>query len=50
MIVNYQSLKGLEFDALFVPMLESFPTDATSASVRMLFYVVTSRARDSRAS
>jgi DNA helicase IV len=44
-IVNYQSLKGLEFDALFVPQLELVEPDVTSASVRMLFYVVMSRAR-----
>lgn len=44
-IVNYQSLKGLEFDALFVPQLELVEHDVTSASVRMLFYVIMSRAR-----
>lgn len=45
-LVHYQSLKGLEFDTLFVPELQRAPTDASSASTRMLFYVVMSRARD----
>jgi DNA helicase IV len=45
-IVNYQSLKGLEFDTLFVPELQQLTRDATSAATRMLFYVITSRARD----
>jgi DNA helicase IV len=45
-IVHYKSLKGLEFDTLFVPELQRALGDATSASMRMLFYVVMSRARD----
>lgn len=44
-IINYMSIKGLEFDALFVPELESVTKDASSAGVRMTFYVVSSRAR-----
>lgn len=44
-IVNYQSLKGLEFDTVFVPDLQQVTRDPTSASTRMLFYVVMSRAR-----
>lgn len=44
-IVNYMSIKGLEFDTLFVPELESLRKDATSAGARMTFYVVASRAR-----
>jgi DNA helicase IV len=45
-LVHYRSLKGLEFDTLFVPELQRAPVDATSASLRMMFYVVMSRARD----
>lgn len=45
-LVHYRSLKGLEFDTLFVPELQRAPVDATSASIRMMFYVVMSRARD----
>lgn len=45
-LVHYRSLKGLEFDTLFVPELQQVTADATSAATRMMFYVVTSRARD----
>lgn len=45
-IVHYKSLKGLEFDTLFVPELQQVTADWTSASTRMTFYVVMSRARD----
>ncbi len=45
-IVNFRSLKGLEFDTLFVPELQQHASDPTSAATRMMFYVVTSRARD----
>jgi DNA helicase IV len=45
-IVNYKSLKGLEFDTLFVPELQQVSADPTSAATRMMFYVVTSRARN----
>ncbi|MFD0687990.1 AAA family ATPase [Actinomadura fibrosa] len=45
-IVNFKSLKGLEFDTLFVPELQRVTADPTSAATRMLFYVVMSRARD----
>lgn len=45
-LVHFRSLKGLEFDTLFVPELQQVTADATSASTRMTFYVVTSRARD----
>lgn len=46
-IVNYQSVKGLEFDSLLVPELQQMDQDITSAGVRMLFYVIFSRARGS---
>ena len=45
-IVNFSSLKGLEFDTLFVPELQQHSADPTSAATRMMFYVVMSRARD----
>lgn len=45
-IVNFRSLKGLEFDTLFVPELQQHSADPTSAATRMMFYVVVSRARD----
>lgn len=43
-LVHYKSLKGLEFDALFVPELQQVTADPTSAATRMMFYVVMSRA------
>jgi len=46
-IVNAASMKGLEFDSLFVPDLEDYEADPTSASIRMLFYVMATRARRS---
>ncbi|MFJ5989261.1 hypothetical protein [Lentzea sp. NPDC092896] len=45
-IVHYKSLKGLEFDTVFVPELQQMAADPTSAAARMMFYVVTSRARN----
>ena len=45
-LVHYKSLKGLEFDTLFVPELQQVTMDPTSAATRMMFYVVMSRARD----
>lgn len=45
-LVHYRSLKGLEFDTLFVPELQQFVDDPSSATARMKFYVVTSRARE----
>jgi DNA helicase IV len=45
-LVHYKSLKGLEFDTLFVPELQQVTVDATSAATRMMFYVVMSRPRN----
>ncbi|MEJ1180990.1 MULTISPECIES: AAA family ATPase [unclassified Pseudarthrobacter] len=45
-LLHYKSLKGLEFDALFVPELQQVAGDVTSAATRMMFYVVMSRARN----
>jgi DNA helicase IV len=44
-VVNYQSAKGLEFDAVFLPELQTIPDDVTGATLRMRFYVLMSRAR-----
>lgn len=46
-IVNAASMKGLEFDSLFVPDLDEYDEDPTSASTRMTFYVLATRARHS---
>ncbi|MGZ4531336.1 MAG: AAA family ATPase [Mycobacteriaceae bacterium] len=45
-VINYASVKGLQFDALFVPELQLVDQDVSSAAVRMRFYVITSRARN----
>lgn len=45
-LIHYKSIKGLEFDALFVPELQQVASDVTSAATRMMFYVVMSRARN----
>lgn len=45
-LINPKSLKGLEFDTLFVPELQQETADTTSAATRMKYYVVMSRARD----
>jgi superfamily I DNA/RNA helicase len=45
-ILNYQSIKGLEFDTLFVPELQEYSQDPSASAPRMLFYVLVSRARD----
>lgn len=44
-VVNYASAKGLEFDAVFVPHLEDMPLDWEGVDIRMLFYVLCTRAR-----
>jgi DNA helicase IV len=43
-IINYRSMKGLEFDTVLVPELQ-LVEDAASPEVKTLFYVVMSRAR-----
>lgn len=45
-IINYQSAKGLEFDAVFLPRLDTYHGDPVSDSTRMKLYMLTSRARD----
>lgn len=44
-IVAYQSAKGLEFDAVFIPLLETRLSDPESDLERMRFYVMSSRSR-----
>jgi len=43
-VLTYMSIKGLQFDTLFVPGLDAVTEDVTSASLRMRYYVVLSRA------
>ena len=45
-IINYQSAKGLEFDAVFLPRVDEYGGDPRSDGTRMKFYMLTSRARD----
>lgn len=45
-IVNYQSAKGLEFDTVFLPELQTLTDDPVSTEFKMKFYVLVSRARD----
>ena len=45
-VLNPWTIKGLEFDTVFVPELQQVSEDATSAGVRMRYYVVFSRARE----
>jgi superfamily I DNA/RNA helicase len=41
-----KSIKGVEFDALFVPQLNSYPVDGANEDfLRMNFYVISTRAR-----
>lgn len=45
-ILTYQSAKGLEFDAVFLPALNEARNDPGAPETRMAFYVLTSRARE----
>jgi superfamily I DNA/RNA helicase len=46
-VLCFASAKGLEFDTVFLPELQSFPVEAFNRdNVRMNLYVMTSRARD----
>lgn len=44
-ILTYASAKGLEFDAVFLPELQSVTGDPHSDDLRMRFYVMASRAK-----
>lgn len=45
-ILTAKSMKGLEFDAVIVADLETYPTDATDHAARMQMYVLATRARE----
>lgn len=46
-VLTYKSAKGLEFDTVFIPELESYwNQDTTDDENRMTYYVLTSRARE----
>jgi superfamily I DNA/RNA helicase len=45
-VLCYQSAKGLEFDTVFLPELQTLTHDINSPEFRMLFYVMISRARE----
>ncbi|MFC9649746.1 MULTISPECIES: DNA helicase [unclassified Streptomyces] len=44
-IVSTASMKGLEFDSVFVPDLDSYADDPTSIDARLRFFVLCTRAR-----
>ncbi|MFE7425270.1 MULTISPECIES: hypothetical protein [unclassified Streptomyces] len=44
-ILNVASMKGLEFDIVFVPDLDSYSEDSTGATARERFHVLCMRAR-----
>ncbi|GAA1892518.1 AAA family ATPase [Streptantibioticus ferralitis] len=45
-IVSAASMKGLEFDTVFVPDLDAYTEDPTSVDARLRFYVLCTRARE----
>lgn len=45
-IVSTVSMKGLEFDSVFVPDLDSYTEDPTGAETRLRFLVLCTRARE----
>ncbi|MDX3231146.1 DNA helicase [Streptomyces sp. ME19-01-6] len=45
-IVSTASMKGLEFDSVFVPDLDAYTEDPTSVDARLRFFVLCSRARE----
>jgi superfamily I DNA/RNA helicase len=45
-VVCYQSAKGLEFDAVFLPSLQTVALNASLPEFRMLYFVLLSRARE----
>jgi len=44
-IINWASAKGLEFDSVLLPELQTFRGDASNDNFRMRMYMLTSRAR-----
>lgn len=45
-LLTYRSVKGLEFDAIFLPELQELSSDPRDDDTRMLFYVISSRAKN----
>ncbi|MDH6626677.1 DNA helicase IV [Streptomyces sp. LBL] len=45
-IVSTASMKGLEFDSVFVPDLDGYTEDPTSVAARLDFFVLCTRARE----
>ncbi|MFH8563789.1 AAA family ATPase [Streptomyces sp. NPDC017988] len=45
-IVSAASMKGLEFDSVFVPDLDAYTEDPTSVAARLQFFVLCTRARE----
>ncbi|MFJ6788813.1 AAA family ATPase [Streptomyces angustmyceticus] len=45
-LVSTASMKGLEFDSVFVPDLDVYTEDPTSAAARLRFFVLCTRARE----
>ncbi|MFE9395236.1 AAA family ATPase [Streptomyces flavidovirens] len=45
-IVSTASMKGLEFDSVFVPDLDTYTEDPTSVDARLRFFVLCTRARE----
>ncbi|MFJ8928620.1 AAA family ATPase [Streptomyces sp. NPDC102364] len=45
-IVTTASMKGLEFDSVFVPDLDSYTEDPSGVAVRLRFFVLCTRARE----
>jgi superfamily I DNA/RNA helicase len=46
-LLCYASAKGIEFDTVFLPELQSYTTDPALPEFKMMMYVLISRARDS---
>ncbi|MEU1020710.1 AAA family ATPase [Streptomyces sp. NPDC005904] len=45
-IISTASMKGLEFDSVFVPDLDAYTEDPTSVAARLHFFVLCTRARE----
>ncbi|QEV18282.1 AAA family ATPase [Streptomyces alboniger] len=45
-IIHTASMKGMEFDTVFVPDLDAYPEDPTGASARRRFHILCTRARN----
>ncbi|MEV7868519.1 hypothetical protein AB0P17_21030 [Streptomyces sp. NPDC088124] len=46
LVVNTASVKGLEFDSVFVPDLDAYTEDPTSVEARLRFFMLCTRARE----